>query len=335
LTGIAYALRTASTFAAFVKSISAAAAIWRRKVHERKCEHQTSTTLPQMPDRSATADELEVVVKAKNGSSSAVEQLVDRYKGRIFRVAQKITSNREDAEEVVQNVFLKAFRSLANFRGDSRFYTWLVRIAINESLMKVRGRRPQNISINDVSEDEDRAVLGDLADAGPNPEEQYSHEELRSILSMAMAELGPGCRVVIQLRDIEGLTTEETARTLNLSVSAVKTRLRRARLHLRESLNVRFRLIKACDNLGTMGKDIRRLREWLPNRSLLSEQPILNRPLPAPAETFGRTNRRPASASKSCRSRMVLPRWITKHSQARSPSLGLSHRIPRFFSAQL
>ena len=223
-------------------------------MHERKCEHQTSTTLPQMPDRSATADELEVVVKAKNGSSSAVEQLVDRYEGRIFRVAQKITSNREDAEEVVQNVFLKAFRNLANFRGDSRFYTWLVRIAINESLMKVRGRRPRNSSISDVSEDEDRAVLGELADAGPNPEEQYSHEELRRIRSLAMAELGPGCRALLyQLRDIEGLTTEETARTLNLSVSAVKTRLRRARLHLRESLNVRLTLIKAYSSPPNCG----------------------------------------------------------------------------------
>jgi RNA polymerase sigma-70 factor, ECF subfamily len=221
-------------------------------VHERKCEHQTSTTLPQMQDRSAIAGELEVVVKAKNGSSSAVEQLVDRYKSRIFRVAWKITSNREDAEKIVQNVFLKALRNLANFRGDSRFYTWLVRIAINESLMKVRARRPQNISINDVSEREDRTVLHQLADAGPSPEEQYSHEELRRILSMAVAELGPGCRVVVQLRDIEGLTTEETVRPLNLSASAVKTRVRRARLHLRESLNVHFTPIKASNNLGTI-----------------------------------------------------------------------------------
>ena len=218
---------------------------------ERKCENQTSTTLLHMLDRSPIADELEVVAKAKNGCSSAVEQLVDRYKGRIFRVAQKITSNREDAEEVVQSVFLKAFRDLANFRGDARFYTWLVRIAINESLMKVRGRRPHNISINDLSEDEDRTVLRELADTGPNPEEQYSHEELRRILTMAVSELGPRCRVVVQLRDIEGLTTEETARTLNLSVSAVKTRLRRARLHMRGSLNIRFTLIKASNNLGT------------------------------------------------------------------------------------
>jgi len=252
LKGIAYAVRTASTFAAFVKSIAAATAIWRRKVHERKCENQTSTTLLHLPDRSAIADDLEVVVKAKNGSSSAVERLVDRYQGRIFRVAQTITSNREDAEEVVQDVFLKAFRNLANFRGDSRFYTWLVRIAINESLMKVRKRRSQHISTNDVSENEDRTVLRELADARPNPEEQYSQEELRRILSMAVTELGPGCRVVFQLRDVEGLTTEETAQSLSLSASAVKTRVRRARLHLRESLNVHFTPIKASDDLGTI-----------------------------------------------------------------------------------
>jgi RNA polymerase sigma-70 factor (ECF subfamily) len=222
-----------------------------------KCENQTSTTLLHMSDRSAIADELEVVVKAKNGSRSAVEKLVDRYEGSIFRVAQKITSNREDSEEVVQDVFLKAFRNLANFRGDSRFYTWLVRIAINESLMKVRGRRPQNVSINDGSEDEERTVLHEPADAGPNPEEQYSHEELRRILFMAVAELGPRCRMVFQLHEFEGLTTEETAQSLNLSLSAVKTRLRRARLHLRESLNDHFTSMKASNNIGTIEESFR------------------------------------------------------------------------------
>jgi RNA polymerase sigma-70 factor (ECF subfamily) len=217
-----------------------------------KCKNQISTTLLHMPDRLAIEDELDLVIEAKNGSSSAVEQLVDRYEGRIFRMAQNITSNREDAEEVVQNVFLKAFRNLANFRGDSRFYTWLVRIAINESLMKVRGRRRQVISIDDMSENEDRTVLRQLRDWGPNPEEQYSQEEIRRILAMAIAELGSGCGIVFQLRDVEGLTTEETAQILNLSVSAVKTRLRRARLHLRESLNVYFTPKKASNNLGTI-----------------------------------------------------------------------------------
>jgi RNA polymerase sigma-70 factor (ECF subfamily) len=221
-------------------------------VHEMKCKNQISTALLHMPDRSAIEDELDLVIEAKNGSSSAVEQLVDRYDGRIFRIVQNITSNREDAEEVVQNVFLKAFRNLANFRGDSRFYTWLVRIAINESLMKVRGRHRQDISIDDVSENEDRTVFRELADCGPNPEEQYSQEEMRRILAMAIAELGSGCGIVFQLRDIEGLTTEETAKSLNLSVSAVKTRLRRARLHLREFLNVHFTPMKASNNLGSI-----------------------------------------------------------------------------------
>jgi len=217
-----------------------------------KRKKQTSTTLSQMPDCSVLANELEAVAEAMNGSNDAVEQLVDRYEGRIFRLAQNITSNREDAEEVVQNVFLKAFRNLATFRGDSRFYTWLVRIAINESLMKVRGRRSQNISIDDVSEDEAHPVLHELADEGPNPEEEYSQEEMRRILSMATAQLGPKFRIVFQLRAIEGLTTEETARSLDLSVPAVKTRLLRARLRLRESLSVHFTNLKASNNLGTV-----------------------------------------------------------------------------------
>jgi RNA polymerase sigma-70 factor, ECF subfamily len=229
-----------------------ATATWRCKVQAMKCDDQTSTTLLGMADGLAVEDEFELVTKAKNGSGRAAEQLVVRYEGRVFRTVQKITSNHEDAEEVVQNVFLKALRNLGGFRGESRFYTWLVRIAINESLMKVRGRRWQHISISDLSEDEDRTVLRELADAGQNPEEQYSQEELRRILSMAIAELGPGSRIVFQLRDIEGLTTEETAQSLNLSAAAVKTRLRRARLHLRGSLNVHFTPMKASNNLGTV-----------------------------------------------------------------------------------
>ncbi len=221
-------------------------------MHGTKCEDQTSTTLLRPPDRLFVDEEFELVAEAKNGSSSAVEQLVDRYEDRIFHTAQNITSNREDAEQVVQNVFLKAFRNLAYFRGDSRFYTWLVRIAINESLMKIRGRHWKDISIDDVGDDEDRIILRELADGGPSPEEQYSQEELKRILAMAVAKLGPGCRTVFQLRDIEGLPTEETAQTLNLSVSAVKTRLRRARLLLRHALNACFLPTNASNNIGAI-----------------------------------------------------------------------------------
>lgn len=182
-----------------------------------------------------------LVARAKNGCDDSIAQLVERYEGRVFRLAQNITSNHEDAEDVVQNAFAKAFQNLATFRGDSRFYTWLVRIVINEAFMKVRGRRYREISIDDAGEEEHTRHPLELEDWGPNPEQRYSHEELREILAEGIGELEPGHRIVFQLRDVEGFTTEETARALQLSISAVKTRLRRARMQLRDSLDTYFR----------------------------------------------------------------------------------------------
>lgn len=192
-------------------------------------------------------EEQDLIVKARNGSPIATELLVSRYESRIFRLARNITFNHEDAEEVVQNAFVNVFQSLTTFRGDSRFYTWLVRIAVNEALMKVRGRRFREVSIDDASGEEDNVIHHELEDWGPNPEERYSQEELRKILETAINRLDPGYRIVFQLRDVEGFSTEETARALNLSLPAVKTRLRRARLQLRNSLDIHFRKTKSRD----------------------------------------------------------------------------------------
>lgn len=189
-------------------------------------------------------DEATLIAQARNRSSAAIEQLVARYERRIFRLAQNITGNHEDTEEVVQNTFVKAFQNLATFRGDSRFYTWLVRIAVNEALMKIRGKRFREVSIDAETDAEDHPVTHQLEDWGPNPEERCSQEELRTILAKSISQLVPGYRVVFQLRDVEGLSTEETARLLGLSYTAVKTRLRRARLQLRDSLDVYFRTPK-------------------------------------------------------------------------------------------
>ena len=185
-------------------------------------------------------DEAALVAGARNGSAVAIEQLVDRYESRLFRLARNITGNHEDAEEVVQNAFVKAFHNLTAFRGDSRFYTWLVRIAVNEGLMKIRRRRFNELSIDDVADGEGPTVACELQDWGPNPEERYSQEELRSILETTINKLPPAYRIVFQLRDIEGFSTEETARTLGLSVASVKTRVRRARIQLRNSLDIYF-----------------------------------------------------------------------------------------------
>jgi RNA polymerase sigma-70 factor, ECF subfamily len=182
-----------------------------------------------------------LMVKARNGSPAAIELLVSRYESRIFRLARNITGNHEDAEEVIQDAFVKAFHNLATFRGDSRFYTWLVRIVVNQALMKIRSRRFKEVSIDQARDTEGDITPSDPEDWGPNPEERYSQEELRMILETTIGELDPGYRIVFQLRDIEGFSTEETARTLELSLSAVKSRLQRARLQLRNSLDNYFR----------------------------------------------------------------------------------------------
>jgi RNA polymerase sigma-70 factor, ECF subfamily len=187
------------------------------------------------------ADEQKLITDAQNGSAPAFEQLVERYERKVFRLAQTITRNHEDAEDVVQNAFVQAYKHLSRFRGDSRFYTWLVRITVNEGLMKVRRRRPSEVSIDDSIDTEESTLPRQLEDWSPTPEQRYSELELRSILTTTIGKLAPAYRIVFQLRDVEGLSTEETAQLLELSMPAVKTRLRRARMTLRNSLNKYFR----------------------------------------------------------------------------------------------
>ncbi len=186
-------------------------------------------------------NEAALVASAKGGDLTAFEELVQRYERKIFRLAQNITQNHEDAQDVVQDAFLKAFSHLDNFQGDSRFYTWLVRIAVNEALMKLRKRRPGQVSLDDNIETEDDVMPREVEDWGPTPEQRYAQSELHRILNEAIGSLDPGLRIVFQLRDVEEFSTEETAQTLRLSVPAVKSRLLRARLKLRQKLDPYFR----------------------------------------------------------------------------------------------
>jgi RNA polymerase sigma-70 factor (ECF subfamily) len=187
--------------------------------------------------------DLDLVHAAKNGDVSAFEQLVGRYDRKLLRIAQHVTHNREDAQDAVQEAFLKAFQHLAQFREDSQFSTWLIRITVNQSLMKLRKQR----SVREVSLDEDFQTDGDIlpvevADWAPNPEERYRTSELRDILAKMLEDLQPILRTVFVLRDIEGLSIVQTAEVLDLSHTAVKARLWRARLQLRERLNNYFRM---------------------------------------------------------------------------------------------
>ena len=187
------------------------------------------------------SEELVLVRAAKTGDDKAFGELVRRYDRNVFRIAQHITQNREDAEDVVQDAFLKAYTNLQQFQEQSKFYTWLVRIAVNEALMKLRRRRPERmVSLDEDIKTEDDSVPREVADWSPNPEQNYNQAELREILSRTIQGLPPGFRTVFILRDVEGLSTEETAEALELSIPAVKSRLLRARLQLRERLNRYF-----------------------------------------------------------------------------------------------
>src|ERR1700751_2582896 len=187
------------------------------------------------------SDELALVAAAKAGEVAAFEELVRRYDRNVFRIAQHITQNREDAEDVVQDAFFKAYSNLGQFQGQSKFYTWLVRIAVNEALMKLRRRRPERtVSLDEEVKTEDDSVPREVADWSPNPEQQYTQAELREILDKTSHGLPATFRTVFVLMEVEGLSTEETAEALDLSIPAVKSRLLRARLQLRERLNKFF-----------------------------------------------------------------------------------------------
>jgi RNA polymerase sigma-70 factor (ECF subfamily) len=184
------------------------------------------------------SEEMQLVRRAKGGDDSAYEELVRRYDRNVFRIAQHITQNREDAEDVVQEAFLKAYSNLAKFQEQSKFYTWLVRIAVNEALMKLRRRKPERtVSLDEEVKTEDDSLPREVKDWSPNPEQMYNQAELRDILTRTIQGLPSGFRTVFVLRDVEGLSTEETAEALELSIPAVKSRLLRARLQLRERLN--------------------------------------------------------------------------------------------------
>jgi RNA polymerase sigma-70 factor, ECF subfamily len=187
-------------------------------------------------------DESALIAQSREGDAEAYGQLVRRYQSKIFRLAQHITQNREDAEDVLQETFLKAYEHLDQFQGNSKFYTWIVRIAVNQSLMKLRRRKnDKSVSMDDAIDTGEDMIVREIAAWDENPEERLSREEIGGILDSAIENLEPPYRSVFVLRDIEELSTEETAEALGLSVPAVKSRLLRARLQLREKLTRQFK----------------------------------------------------------------------------------------------
>ena len=196
----------------------------------------------QRVGRTSEFDEAALVAQAQQGGVEAFTELVNRYESNIFRLARHITQSPEDAEDVLQETFLKAYEHLVDFQGNSKFYTWLVRIAVNQSLMKLRKRKNDaSVSLDEPYDTGEENLTREIAVWDPNPELLYSREEMRAILEKAVESLPPTFRAVFALRDIEELSTEETAAMLDLSIPAVKSRLLRARLRLREKLTRYFK----------------------------------------------------------------------------------------------
>lgn len=186
--------------------------------------------------RGANFDERLLVAQAMSGRSNAFADLYERHRLKIYRTVFRILRNQEDAEDATQRSFLRAFTKLSRFRGDSTFSTWLTRVAINEALMMLRQRRPNKHLFGSDPDDNAGACAFGVADKGPTPEETLAKNELRATVNQAISRLRKNLQIVVLLRDLQGLTSAETAKFLGLSVAAVKARSFHARRCLRRHL---------------------------------------------------------------------------------------------------
>jgi len=203
--------------------------------------------------RTTARDEYAFLGAAKRGDSAAFEILCKQSADTVFRVARRITRSNEDAEDVVQESFQLAFIHLKGFKGDSRFSTWLSRIAINAALMKLRKRRHlREVSLDESAENQRPRSWLDVEDQGPNPEQLYAEKEWERLVSEAMNDLTPRVRKAIELRELDERSTEETARIMGISVGAVKARVFHGRRKLRE------RLKHCVGSAWTSGRDTSR-----------------------------------------------------------------------------
>jgi len=183
-------------------------------------------------------DERALLLAAKTGDSAAFEILCKQAANTVFHLARRIMRNNEDAEDVVQESFQQAFIHLQRFNGDSRFSTWLSRIAINAALMKLRKKhRFWEVSLDQSAETKQPSSHVDVEDQALNPEQLFAQKERQRILAEAINELTPGTRKAIELRELGERSTEETAQIMGISVTAVKARVFHGRRRLRERLN--------------------------------------------------------------------------------------------------
>ena len=197
-------------------------------------KHKAEPTIACVSD---PAGERTLVVAAKNGDEQAFETLFKRYRRKTFAVVLRYTRVVEDAEDIVQQSFYKAFVHLSQFQGESSFSTWLIRIAINEALMFLRRiGAAHEVSLEDIRDADGNAASSRIPDSNADPETRCSQQEEARILSKAVRNLRPRLRTTIALSELRELSSSETARRLGLSVAAVKTRIFRGKRELRQEL---------------------------------------------------------------------------------------------------
>jgi RNA polymerase sigma-70 factor, ECF subfamily len=226
--------------------------------------------LKTIDERSATvassqdsARDEELVACAKGGDDPAFEAIVKRHRQRIFALALRCTRSREDAEDIVQQTFQRAFIHLQGFEGRSSFSTWLTSIVINQALMLLRRRRAlREVPIDDPSNEEGTIPALQMADARPDPESSYLEQEEVRVLAEAIGQLRPGMRTAVELTELRELSMLEAARHMGISVVAVKSRVFRARRKLGGALrrNMRSRRMSG-DGISAVAKDARRISQ--------------------------------------------------------------------------
>jgi RNA polymerase sigma-70 factor (ECF subfamily) len=193
-----------------------------------------SVSYKELPDA-------ELVRLGQRGDNRAFDELVVRYKERVYRLAFKILRHEEDAAETLQDAFLSAYRGLKNFKAESTFSTWLYRVTTNAALMRYRKRRDHHISLEQSQSPHENAEPLALPDWSAQPLEELLDAETRQIMQEGIDRLPEDLRTVFVLRDVEGLSNAEVAEVLDLSVAAVKSRLHRARISLRDRLDRYFK----------------------------------------------------------------------------------------------
>lgn len=196
-------------------------------------------------------DESRLLDRARQGDFEAFESLVTGSEGKTYAHLLRLVANPEDARDLLQETYLSAFRSLASFKGDSTFSTWVYRIATNHALMRLRRKQPQEVALEEIPIPTHEELKGrTISDWAVDPKEALLRNELRGVLEEAIQRLPALYRAVVVMRDVEELSTEETAATLGVTEGAVKTRLHRARIFLREALAPYFDSGEAAETSG-------------------------------------------------------------------------------------